>query len=345
MIDTIEAITTVDQLEDLLSEPTPEVVNMMRRLQGDILLLGVGGKIGPSLARMAKRASELAGTPRRVIGVSRFSDPAEIAKLHACGVETIRCDLLDESGVAALPDAPNIIYLAGLKFGSAGREAAAWAMNTYMPGAICRKFPASRIVAFSTGAVYGLAPVKGGGSREHDPLLPVGEYAMSCVGRERIFEYFSQKLLTPVALIRLFYAAEMRYGVLVDLAQKIAAGEPIDLGMGYFNVIWQGDANAMTLLALERAASPAVPINVTGLEMLSARRVAERLGQVIGEEPIFIGTEQNTACIGNAIQAHQWFGTPQVTIDRLIDWTGEWIRQGGETLGKPTHFEVRDGRY
>jgi len=341
----MKAIQTVEQLEQRLSEPADRVLEAMRRLSGDIILLGAGGKIGPSLARMARRASDLAGVKRRVIGVSRFSVPNEEARLQAQGVETIRCDLLDEAAVAQLPTAPNVIYLAGLKFGSTENVAGTWAMNTYLPGVVCRKYRSSRIVAFSTGAVYGLTALSGGGSRETDPPQPVGEYAMSCLGRERMFEYFSGAWAFPVALIRLFYACELRYGVLVDLARKILAGDPIDLAMGHFNIIWQGDNNAMTLLALEQVTSPPFVINVTGSEILSTREVSEAMGRLLGKKPNFCGTELETSCLGNAAKAHQLFGLPRVSAGQLIEWVANWVKRGGENLGKPTHFEVRDGRY
>jgi nucleoside-diphosphate-sugar epimerase len=339
------SIETIEQLEQMLSEPTEQVVEMMRRLKGDIIFLGVGGKIGPSLARMAKRASELAGVSRRIIGVSRFSLPNEQANLNVDGIETVRCDLLDEAAVARLPDAPNVIYLAGLKFGSDGRASATWAMNAWLPGVLCRKFRSSRIVAYSTGNVYGASLVAGGGSRETDSVEPIGEYAMSCLGRERILEYFSCKWDIPTAIIRLFYACEVRYGVLVDLARKIADGEPIDLAMGHFNVIWQGDNNAQTLLALEHVATPPLVLNLTGPETLSVRKVAEAMGRRLGREPIFSGTELDTSCIGNVRRAHDLFGEPRVGAEQLMEWAVDWVKRGGEYLGKPTHFETRDGKY
>jgi nucleoside-diphosphate-sugar epimerase len=339
------AIQSVEELERLLSEPTDAVVQMMRRMEGDIILLGVGGKIGPSLARMAKLASELAGTPRRVIGVSRFSNPGEAAKLERHGVETIACDLLDEDAVGRLPDAPNVIHLAGLKFGSAGRVAATWAMNTFLPSIVCRKYRHSRIVAYSTGAVYGMASVAAGGATESTPADPVGEYAMSCLGRERMFEHFSRRWSVPVALIRLFYACELRYGVLVDIARMIMKDEPIDLAMGHFNIIWQGDNNAMTLLALEHVSSPPFVLNVTGPEILSIREVGEKIGRQLGREPRFYGKELGTTCLGNAAFARKLFGEPRVPAAQLLDWVVDWVRKGGEYLGKPTHFDVRDGKY
>lgn len=340
-----KALQTVEQLEDLLSEPTEAVIDLMQRLEGDLILLGVAGKIGPSLARMARRASDEAGVARRVIGVSRFTNPDEGAKLQAHGIETIRCDLADEAAVEALPEAPNVISLAGLKFISQHRLAATWAMNAYLPSVICRKYRSSRMVAFSTGAIYGFAPVAEGGSRETDEPQPVGEYSMSCLGRERMFEYFSSQWGIPMVLVRLFYACELRYGVLVDLAQKVLAGEAIDLAMGCFNIIWQGDSNAATLLAFDHVASPPFVINVTGPEILSIRETAEEMGRRIGRAPKFRGKEQPTACLGNAGKALQLFGTPRVPAARLMEWVVEWVKAGGTTLGKPTGFEVRNGRY
>ena len=339
------SIQTVAQLEAILSEPSDAVVDMMRRIPGDIIFLGVGGKIGPSLAWMAKRASDLAGTPRRIIGVSRFTSGSEEAGLQANGIETIRCDLLDEAAVAQLPQAPNVIYLPALKFGSHERVAAMWAINTWLPSVVCRQFRGSRIVAYSTGAVYGMSSVRGRGAIETDQPEPVGEYAMSCLGRERMFEYFARATGVSVAIIRLFYASELRYGVLVDIAHKVQAGEPIDLAMGHFNMIWQGDNNAMTLLALEHASSPPFVLNVTGPDVLSVREVAESIGQRLGRRPNFCGEEMDTCCLGDAKQSHQLFGVPAIRVEQMMDWVASWVRSGGEYLGKPTHFDRRDGKY
>lgn len=338
-------IADVEQLEVLLSEPTPGAIDTLRRLDGDLVLLGVGGKMGPTLARMARRASDLAGVKRRVIGVSRFSSPEEERKLQAHSVETIRCDLLDEDAVARLPDAPNVVFMTGMKFGSTGQEAMTWAMNAHLPSIVCKKWRRSRIVAFSTGNVYGLVPVSSGGSREGDALNPIGEYAMSCLGRERMFEHFSRTLGIPMALVRLNYACELRYGVLVDLAQKVWRNEPIDLGMGHFNVIWQGDANAMSLQAFELLASPAAVVNLAGPELLSVRAVATDLGKRMFKTPRFAGTESDTALLSDAQPVLKRFGPPRVSADQLLTWVADWVMRGGPTLGKPTHFESRDGRF
>ena len=337
-------ITTEEQLEDLLSEPTRAVAVTLADLEGDILLLGVAGKMGPSLARMAKRASDIAVKRRRVIGVARFSTGGE-SELHAHGIETIRCDLLNEDEVGRLPDAANVVFLAGRKFGSTGDEATTWAMNSYLPGVICRRYRHSRIVALSTGNVYGLGPVSGGGSREDDPPRPVGEYAMSCLGRERVFEYFSRALNIPLALIRLNYACDLRYGVLVDLAQRIRDGEPVDLGMGYFNTIWQADANAMILRAFDQVASPPWVVNVTGPEALSVRAASEQLGRLMNKPVNFVGAETDTALLSNAQRGLQALGQLRVNADRLIEWVAAWVQKGGRSLGKPTHFESREGKF
>lgn len=332
------------QLEDLLSEPTPAVVETMRRLPGDLTLLGVGGKMGPSLARMARRASDEAGVQRRVIGVSRFTAESERA-LRDHGIETVRCNLLEADEVSRLPEAENVIYLAGRKFGSSGDEATTWAMNAYLPALVCRRYAHSRIAAFSTGNVYGVVPCELAGSRENDPPRPEGEYAMSCLGRERMFEYFSRSQGTPVSILRLNYACDLRYGVLVDLAQQILAERPIDLSMGYFNTIWQGDANAMALQSLEYASSPPWIVNLTGVERVSVRAACDRLSALMNKPVTYVGVESSTALLSDTSLAQQRFGAPSVSTETLIESVAEWLLKGGRTLNKPTHFEVRDGRF
>lgn len=301
--------------------------------------------MGASLARMARRATDAAGVTRRIIGVSRFSNKSLPAQLNAWGIETITCDLLDRRQVARLPDAPHIIYMPALKFGSAESQSLAWAMNAYLPALVCEQFPRSRIVAFSTGNVYPLVPISSGGSRETDPPAPIGEYGMSCLGRERIFEYFSRAHGIPVALIRLNYANEMRYGTLVDIAQKVWRGEPIALTTGYLNAIWQADANAMTLQSLAHASSPPFILNIAGKKILSIRNVAEQFGKLFHRNPKFLGKEAATAFLSNAAKSRKLFGAPRVTESQLIRWIADWTMRGGETLNKPTHFETRDGKY
>ncbi len=335
----------VDELELSLSEPTPGVIDTMRRLDGDLILLGVGGKMGPTMARMAKHASDLAGVPRRVIGVSRFTSRDEETKLQAHGIETIRCDLLDEDAVARLPDVPNVVFMTGMKFGSTGQESLTWAMNAYLPSIIGKKYRRSRIVAFSTGNVYGLVPVASGGARESDLANPVGEYAMSCLGRERMFEHFSRTLQIPMALIRLNYACDLRYGVLVDLAQRVLREEPIDLSMGHVNILWQGDANAISLRAFDVVATPPAIVNLTGPEVLSVRELARQLGELMGKSPKFVGRESETALLSNARPALERFGPPRISADQLLRWVADWVMRNAPTLGKPTHFESREGKF
>ncbi len=335
----------VDELDDLLSEPTPAAVDALRRVDGDVLVLGVAGKMGPTLARMVRRAAEAAGRPRRVIGVSRFSSPAEQEALERHGVETVRADLLDERALAALPDAPNVLFMAGRKFGSSGDEPLTWAMNAHLPAMVCRRFPESRIAAFSTGNVYGLTSAGRGGSRETDAPQPVGEYAMSCLGRERLFEYFSRTRGIRVSLLRLNYATEMRYGVLVDLARRVLAREPVDVSMGHVNVIWQADANAMAVASLARAASPALIVNLAGPEELAVRQVSATLAQLMDVDVTFTGVEAADALLSNGALGWSLFGRPRVDADTLVRWTADWVLRGGASLDKPTHFESRAGRF
>jgi hypothetical protein len=340
-----ERIENTALLVELLSEPSVQAVEMLGRLDGDLIILGVAGKMGPTLARMARLASDRAGGRRRVIGVARFSDARLEGFLQAHGVETIRCDLLNPTEFARLPEVPNVIAMFGMKFGSTGQEALTWALNCLMPARVCEKFRHSRIVAFGTGNVYGLTPVALGGSLESDPLNAAGDYSMSCVGRERMYEHGSRTYQIPMALLRLNYATEMRYGVLVDLAQRVWAGQPINLAMGYFNAIWQADANAAALSAFGYARTPPLVVNIAGPELLSVRRLAEQFGERFGRPATFQGSESADAFLSNAQLAHGLFGYPRVSTGQMVAWIADWIARGGETLGKPTHFEVRDGKF
>jgi len=341
----LDAITDEEQLEDLLSAPTPGVVESMRRLKGDVLILGVGGKMGPSLARMVRRGSQEANVQRRVIGVSRFSSGGIERQLRQWGISTLAADLLDREELKRLPDVENVIYMAGMKFGSSGNEPTTWAMNSFLPGMVCERFGHSRIAAFSTGNVYGLVPGGGGGSVETDLPNPVGEYAMSCLGRERIFQYFSEAMKIPITLLRLNYAVEMRYGVLLDIAKKVAVGQAVDISMGYVNVIWQADANAMAIASLEQAATPAKILNLAGEEFLRIRDVAEEFGKMMGKAVKFSGTEASDALLSNGEEAYRVFGKPRIGAKQVISWVADWVKRGGETLDKPTHFEARDGKF
>jgi len=317
----------------------------LRRLPGDIMLLGAGGKMGPSLARLARLAIDRVGLDKRVIAVSRFRDGAQAQQLNQWGVETIAADLLDERQLGALPKVENIIYLVGHKFGATGNAGLTWALNSYLPGRVAATFPASRIVAFSTGNVYPFVPVGSGGASEADPPGPVGEYAQSCLGRERLFEYFSQKNGTPVLIYRLNYAIDLRYGVLMDIARAVAAGQAIDLTMGHVNVIWQGDANQIALRALHHAASPPRLLNVTGVETLSVRDLARRFGELLGRAPLLVGTEAPTALLSNSRQMQELFGPPSMPVEKMLRLTAEWLQAGGDLLDKPTHFQERSGKF
>jgi nucleoside-diphosphate-sugar epimerase len=340
-----ESIRDVDHLDDLLSTPTEAVVATFRRLPGDIMLLGVGGKMGPTLARMARRAADAAGTPRRIYGVARFSTPELPAWLERHGVEPIACDLLDDARREALPKAPNVVAMFGMKFGATGQASLTWAMNCFLPGLVAKTFRDSRIVAFSTGNVYGWTAPASGGSREGDPLAPIGEYAQTAVGRERIYDWASRAHGTPMAILRLNYAVEMRYGVLVDIGRKVLAGEPIDLRMGHLNAIWQGDANAMALQAFDCVESPPRVLNLAGPETLRVRDVAARFGELLEREPILVGEEAPDALLSNASESLRRFGPPRIGADQVLAWTADWLRRGGPLLDRPTRFEVRDGRY
>jgi nucleoside-diphosphate-sugar epimerase len=341
----LNSIRDEAHLEDLLSEPTDGVVRTMHVLEGDIIVLGVAGKMGPTLARMAKRASDAAGVKRRVIGASRFSSPELERRLAGWGIETIRCDLLDRSALAALPDAANVVYMAGMKFGSTGQEWRTWAMNVYLPGLVAERYRRSRVAVFSTGNVYGLSPVSRGGSCEGDELNPSGEYAMSCLGRERIFEHFSRANETKMTILRLNYASELRYGVLLDVAQKVHSGRAVSVSMGYLNTIWQRDASAMSLESLAHASTPPNVLNITGPDILSVRKLAEEFGARLGKTATFEGMESSDALLNNSSKAFALFGKPLVNISQLLDWTADWVARGGTHLAKPTHFEERAGRF
>ena len=340
-----DRIADVSELEDMLSEPTNDVVATLKNMKGDIIVLGAAGKMGPTLTRMAKRASDAAGVERRIIGVSLFFSERDESVLQESGIETVTCDLLDPDQIRKLPDAPNVIFMAGMKFGATGNEPLTWATNTALAGLICPRYSSSRIVVFSSANVYGFSDVTHGGSVESDPPNPEGEYAMSVLGRERISEYCSAQLGTPTAIMRLSYAVEMRYGVLVDVASKVWAEEPVDLTTGNAHVIWQQDANAMALLLLNHASSPAFVLNVTGPEMVSIRSAAQQFGELMGKPVSFTGCESPKALLCNAQLSRKLLGDPRVSVGQMIRWIADWVMRGGEDLGKPTHFEARDGKF
>ena len=332
-------------LEELLSRPAAAVVSAMGALPGDIILLGAGGKMGPSLARLARRASDQAGTRRRVIAVARFSEPGLQEALEADGIETIACDLLDREQLEALPDAPNLVLMVGQKFGTTGDAARTWAVNAVLPGKIAERFARARIVAFSTGNVYPLWPLDSQGPAETDPVGPVGEYAQSALARERVLEFYSGRNRTDMAILRLNYAIEPRYGVLRDIADRVRAGAPVNLAMGRVNLIWQRDANAIALRALAHCASPPLVINLTGRHAHLVSFLSMEFARRWGTEPLFEGHEGDSALLSNAARCESLFGAPETGIGEMIDRVAEWVEQGGRSLGKPTHFETRDGKF
>jgi nucleoside-diphosphate-sugar epimerase len=329
-----------EALEIELSRPTPALVEILERAQGDFLVLGAGGKMGPTLCRMVYEASG-----RRVTAVSRFSDAAIRERLEAAGISTVEADLLRREDYARLPDTSNVFFMAGMKFGATGREDMTWAMNTYVPALVAERYGGSRIVVFSTGNVYPLVPVTEGGATETTPPAPVGEYAQSCLGRERVFRYFSERYGTPVVNVRLNYANEPRYGIIVDLAQRVLQGTPVDLTMGHVNLIWQRDANAYIASALTLASSPAETLNVAGPETVSLRYLAAIIGEEARHEPSLAGQEHPTALLSNAARCFELFGYPPTPLRTMVRRVVQWLVHGGRTLDKPTKFQVRDGRF
>ncbi len=336
---------TEEQLDMKLTIPTQKLIEDMSKIEGDIMILGAGGKMGPTLALLAKKAIALSAINKRVIAVSRFTDPIATKLLQDNGVETISADLMEAGALAALPEIPNIIYMAGRKFGTDGQEAITWAMNAWLPSMVAERYKKSKIVVFSSGNIYPMMPVYSGGATEETYPAPIGEYGMSCLGRERMFEYGSSHYGTPVFIYRLNYAVDLRYGVFHDIASCLIEKKPINVSTPCFNCIWQGDANELALRALLHTGSPAVKINITGPETVSIRYAALELGKLLGITPEFIGEEAGHAYLNNASKAIEIFGYPTVSINTMIRWQAEWILDGGRALGKPTHFEERKGKY
>jgi nucleoside-diphosphate-sugar epimerase len=341
----VNPIDSVEELDERLAAPSAQDQEAMRTLPGDIIILGAGGKMGPSLAKRVKRASQAAGVTRRVIAASRFSDPDIVSEFERSEIEVLRCDFLRREEVARLPASENVLFLSGRKFGSSDRPDLTWAMNTIVPANVALHYRESRFVAFSTGNVYAFVKAGTSGSVETDEPMPVGEYAQSCLGRERVFEYTSREYGTPCLIFRLNYAVDLRYGVLVDIARRVYAQQPVDLTVGWFNAIWQGDANSYALRSLELAASPPEVLNVTGPEKISVREVAEFYGRVFQRKPLFQGAESGCALLSDAALCHRLLGPPEVSLETLLEWVGHWTANGSPTLNKPTKFEVADGRF
>lgn len=333
------------ELDELLSRPSAGVVHALESCPGDVAILGAGGKMGPSVARMVRRAADQGGEPRRVLAVSRFASGPLADQLTETGIEVVRADLTDWASLASLPETPNVIFLAGQKFGTRALPSTTWVTNTVVPALVADRFRGSRIVALSTGNVYPLTPAQRAGSEEDDAPGPIGEYAWSCLGRERVLEHASRARGTPIAIVRLNYAVDLRYGVLVDVALKVANGSPVDVGMGFVNVIWQGDAAAQVVQCLAHAAVPPFVVNVTGPEVLSIRDVALEFGRLLGREPVFTGTEAGDALLSDTTRSQSLWGTPSIAATRLIAWVADWVAHGGVTLGRPTHFEQREGSF
>ncbi len=335
----------IQEVYKKILEPSADLVSDIARLEGDILILGVGGKMGPALAKLAHQSVEKAGINKKIIGVSRFSEPGLQAELNQAGIETISADLLEDDQLQALPDVKNVLYLAGTKFGTTGKESFTWAMNSYLPGRVAQKYKNSRIVVFSTGNVYHLTPITHGGATEDRLPEPVGEYAQTCLGRERLFQYYSTKNNTPTLIYRLNYANDVSYGVLMDIAKSVDQEKPIDLRMGNVNVIWQGDANEIALRSLHHCQVPAKLLNVTGPETASVRWIAAEFGKLFNKTPQFVHEENPTALLSNAAESFQLFGYPKVTLKKMIEVLAEWVNYGGKTMNKPTHFQEREGKF
>jgi hypothetical protein len=335
----------IESVYKTLLQPSDDLVTDVAKIDGDIIILGVGGKMGPGLAKVAKQAVDKAGVNKKIIGVARFTEPGLQEELNNEGIETYKADLLNDKELQSLPAVKNVLYLAGVKFGTEGNQPFTWAMNSYLPGRVAEKYKNSNIVAFSTGNVYSMVPVTSQGATEYLTPEPVGEYAQSCLGRERVFQYFSSKNNTPVLIYRLNYANDVTYGVLLEVAKAVKEKQSIDLTMGTANVIWQGDANEIAVRCLNHCSVPAKILNVTGPEIVSLRWLAEQFGKMFKATPVFIGEEQQTSYLSNASECSRLFGYPKVTLLQMMELVFEWLNQNKKTINKPTHYSERKGKY
>ena len=338
-------MTNISEIYQQLLQPSDALIADIAALKGDIIILGAGGKMGPALAKLAQQAVKRAGVKKRIIGISRFSEKGLKGELNDLGIETHEADLLQDDQLDALPEAENVLYLAGTKFGTTGKEPFTWAMNSYLPGRVAQKYKNSRIVVFSTGNVYPLTPVLMGGADENLIPQPVGEYAQSCLGRERLFQYYSSIHNTPILIYRLNYANDVTYGVLLEIARSVKEKKPVDLSMGHVNVIWQGDANEIALRALHHCSVTSKIINVTGPEIIPVRWIAKEFGKLFGQSPEFLNQEQDTALLSNAAESFRLFGYPKVPLKKMMELIVEWINEGGRVINKQTHFQERKGQF
>ncbi len=341
----VDPVTSVEELEAKLSAPSAQLVESLKTLDGDILILGVGGKVGTTLGQLAAKAVAAAGVARKVIGVDFFPDEAGRRRLEAAGVATVKADLMEEGAFEKLPDVPNVLYMVGRKFGSTGAEWQTWHTNVFLAGLAARRYAKSRIVAFSSGNIYPFLPIASNGATEDVAPEPLGEYAMSCLGRERMFDQYSNEAGTPVLQFRLNYAVELRYGILYDVATKVWNGDAVDVTMGHVNVAWQGYVSNAALQCFTLAASPPAILNITGPETAPIRWIAQRFGALMGKDVQITGEEAPTALLNNAAQCFGRFGYPSVSLDTLVQWVAYWVASGGDNLGKPTHYETRDGKF
>jgi nucleoside-diphosphate-sugar epimerase len=340
---TVPLIETEDQIEQIMTDPRPEVVSSLSKLDGDIMILGGGGKMGPTLTKLVKNCINSGNLKKKVISVDKIFSPSLQKDFKKNDIDFIECDLLNN--IDQLPEVPNIVFMAGMKFGTSGNSSVTWALNTYLPALTAKRFSKSKIVVFSSANIYHMTPVLHGGATEHNYPNPYGEYAQSVLGREKMFEYFSLTNGTPVVIIRLAYAVDLRYGIILDIAQKVYSKTPVDVSMGHVNVIWQGDANAQILRSFELCSNPPAFLNVTGPETISVRWLANRLGELMNVKPIIEGQESDSALLFNASKALSLFGYPKVTLDQMVQWIANWVIKGGKTLNKPTHYETRDGKF